>query len=44
MDRDNDGLRDENNRLATLLAERQPLVDHLHHTVDTLQQVNSVIE
>ncbi len=39
LDKDNDGLRDENNRLATLLAERQPLVDRLHATVDALQEV-----
>ena len=39
LDKDNDGLRDENNRLATLLAERQPLVDRLHATVDDLQEV-----
>jgi hypothetical protein len=39
LDKDNDGLRAENNRLATLLAERQPLVDRLHATVDALQEV-----
>ena len=39
LDKDNGGLRDENNRLATLLAERQPLVDHLRSTVDALQEV-----
>lgn len=41
LDKDNDALRAENNRLATLLAEREPLVDGLRDTVDHLQEVNS---
>ena len=39
LDRDNGGLRAENNRLATIVAERQPLVDTLRDTIDDLREV-----
>ena len=39
LQRDVGGLRDENNRLATLVAEKQPLVDRLHATIAALYQV-----
>ena len=40
LDRDNGGLRAENNRLATILAERQPLVVRLRDTIEDLREVS----
>lgn len=44
LDKDNDALRAENNRLATLLAEREPLVDSLRDAVDHLLWRRNIIE
>ena len=42
LERDTGGLRAEINRLATIVAERQPLVDRLRDTVDDLREVSTV--
>lgn len=39
LERDIVAMREENNRLATLAAERQPVTDRLNETISNLQQV-----
>lgn len=42
LERDIVAMREENNRLATLAAERQPVTDRLNETISNLQQVLAV--
>jgi hypothetical protein len=39
LEKDLSAMRDENNRLATLVADRQPVTDQLNRTISNLQQV-----